>query len=295
MTRSEASKLSYMSLKDGLVGFKRLFSCRFENIAFQKWNDQKKEKDKTCSLIYIIEGEGTLTLDGSKGVAIGPGDIIQKLPGKNGVLSFTGICSEVAVLTLPEIFYNLYDRKSFDGSDNPVFHIGLHADLVFKFRKLGMEMDQWATTRIFKVIEKSLKLISEIQSIGFMVNNSGEEAGFWVTVRQDLCRGLQNRFSLPDFAKKFSMSYSSFRQGFTRYVGMPPGVFHINQRIEQVKMLLASSSLSVKEIANRFNYPDLPSFSKQFKKISGQTPGNYIKNFRNQFGHSSIGTAGEPA
>jgi len=282
-----------MSLSCGLKGFKKQFSCHFENITFQKWNDQKKEKERTCSLIYIIEGEGSLCIDEGREIPVGPGDVIQRLPGKKGVLCFQGRGSEQAVLILPEIFYNLYERKSYDGSDEPVIHIGLHADLVHKFQKLGQEIDQWATTRIFKVIEKSLKLIAEIQAIGFQVNACDEEAGFWVTVRRDLCRELQNRFSLPDFAGKFSMSYSSFRQGFTRHVGMPPGVFHINQRIEQIKMLLASSSLSPREIANRFNYPDLPSFSKQFKKITGQTPGNYIKKISGQFSPSKLDAAGD--
>jgi len=282
-----------MSLSGGLKGFKKQFSCHFENITFQKWNDQKKEKERTCSLIYIIEGEGSLSVAEGREIPVGPGDIIQRLPGKSGVLSFQGRGSEQAVLTLPEIFYNLYERKSYDGSDEPVIHIGLHADLVFKFKKLGQEIDQWATTRIFKVIEKSLKLITEIQAIGFQINSAGEEAGFWVSVRRDLCRELQNRFSLPEFAEKFSMSYSSFRQGFTRHVGMPPGVFHINQRIEQVKMLLASSSISLKEIVSRFNYPDLPSFSKQFKKITGQTPGNYIKHFSGQFCPPKLDVAGD--
>ena len=105
-----------------------------------------------------------------------------------------------------------------------------------------------------------------------------------IAVKRDLCRDLKNRFSLPDFAEKFSMSYSSFRQGFTKHVGMPPGVFHISQRIEQVKMLLAGSQLSLKDIASRFNYPDLPSFSKQFKKITGLTPRNYIRTYEDTLG-----------
>lgn len=278
MTRSEANKLSYMSLSEGLNGFKKLFSCSFEKITFQKWGDQQRDREKTCSLIYIIEGEGVLSPQSGREIPVGPGDVIQKLPGSSATLSFNGR-GEQAVLTLPEIFYNLYVRKSHDGSEAPVFHIGLHSELVEKFASLGREIREWATTRIFKVIEKSLKLIQEIQAISMMLNSHDEAESFWMSVRRDLCRELQNRFSFPEFAAKFNMSYSSFRQGFTRYVGMPPGVFHINQRIEQVKMLLASSQVSLKEIVSRFNYPDLPSFSKQFKKITGQTPGNYLKNF----------------
>jgi len=200
------------------------------------------------------------------------------------VLSFRGNGGEQAVLTLPEIFYNLYVRRGANGSDLSVFHIGLNADLVLKFRRLQLDIKEWATPKIFKIIERALKLITEIQAIRLLVNSNPESDPFWISVQRDLCRNLKSRFSLPDFAEKFSMSYSSFRQGFTKHMGMPPGVFHISQRIEQVKMLLAGSQLSLKEIASHFNYPDLPSFSKQFKKITGLTPRNYIKTYENPLG-----------
>ena len=284
MTKSEASKLSHLALSEGLSNFKNQFACTFEKISFLKWGDQKSGSAKSCSLIYIIEGEGSLALSNGKEESVGPGDVIQKVPGKSGVLNFKGSCVEQVVLTLPEIFYNLYGRKLFDGSDSPVFHIGLHADLVVKFRRLQQDIKEWATPKIFKIIEKSLKLIAEIQAIRLMVNSDPHMDPFWIAVKRDLCRDLKNRFSLPDFAEKFSMSYSSFRQGFTKHVGMPPGVFHISQRIEQVKMLLAGSQLSLKDIASRFNYPDLPSFSKQFKKITGLTPRNYIRTYEDTLG-----------
>ena len=279
MTKSEALELSYLALGTGLDSFKSQFACSFENIAYQKWGSQRKEEQRTCSLIYIIEGEGTLSTAKGRTEPIGPGDVIQQLPGKSGVLSFLSNRSEQVILTLPEIFYNLYSRNKVSGSNSTVFHIGLHADLVLKFRRLQLEIKEWATPKIFRIIEKSLKLITEIQAIRLLVNSDNARDPVWVSIRRDLCRDLKNRFSLPDFAEKFSMSYSSFRQGFTTHVGMPPGVFHIRQRIEQVKMLLAGSQVSLKEIARRFNYPDLPSFSKQFKKIAGITPRNYIKKY----------------
>lgn len=279
MTRSEANKLSYLALSEGLGNFKSQFSCTFEKISYLKWGDQKKREQKTCSLIYIIEGVGSLSFPNGRRESVGPGDVVQQFPGREGSLRFEGDICEQAVLTLPEIFYNLYARKSFNGSDSPVFHIGLYADIVLQFQRLHRDIKEWSTSKIFKVIEKSLKLIAEIQAIQLMNHSDPEIDPFWITVKRDLCCNLKNRFSLPDFADKFSMSYSSFRQGFTKHVGMPPGVFHISQRIEQVKMLIAGSQHSLKEIAKRFNYPDLPSFSKQFKKITGLSPRTYIKNY----------------
>ncbi len=282
MTRSEALKLSHLALNSGLDSFKSYFCCSFDRITFQKWGNQRDDDHKSCTLIYIIEGRGVVSFANGKTEQVGPGDIIQQLPGRSGVLDFFSETSKQAVLTIPEIFYNIYSRKVVKGSDSVIFHIGLYADLVMKFRHLQKDIDEWATPKIFKIIEKAVKLISEIQGIHFIVNSKAADNPFWITVQRDLCRDLKSRFSLPDFAKKFSMSYSSFRHGFTRHVGISPGSFHINQRIEQVKMLLAGSQISLKEVARRFNYPDLPSFSKQFKKITGITPRTYIAGFNQE-------------
>ena len=58
--------------------------------------------------------------------------------------------------------------------------------------------------------------------------------------------------------------------------------FHVNMltylhriRIRHAKELLADSSLKVQEIAYAVGFKDEKYFAKQFKKITGLTPGDY--------------------
>ena len=53
-----------------------------------------------------------------------------------------------------------------------------------------------------------------------------------------------------------------------------------HRRIEQVKILLQTTNLSVTDIAGRFGYTNMPYFSRVFKKETGCSPVEYRRSFR---------------
>jgi AraC family transcriptional regulator of arabinose operon len=64
---------------------------------------------------------------------------------------------------------------------------------------------------------------------------------------------------------------------FKRHKGITPWEFVIRCRIEKAGSLLRFSSHSVGQVADLLGYPDIYSFSKQFKAHTGQTPTQYRK------------------
>ena len=82
--------------------------------------------------------------------------------------------------------------------------------------------------------------------------------------------------SLPAIAEKIGMSYNTFRKEFTRVYGMSPSQYRVKSRCENAKQLL-SMGYSCKETADRLSYPDLYSFSHQFKLTTGISPRAYRK------------------
>lgn len=46
-------------------------------------------------------------------------------------------------------------------------------------------------------------------------------------------------------------------------------------RLEKIQSLLKSTELPLKEIAAAFNYADIYTFSRQFKRYVGQPPGEF--------------------
>lgn len=69
--------------------------------------------------------------------------------------------------------------------------------------------------------------------------------------------------------------YSYLSNLFSAVEGMTIEQFFINQKIEKVKEFLVYDELTVTEIAYRLGYSSVAHLSRQFKKITGQTPSQF--------------------
>ena len=71
------------------------------------------------------------------------------------------------------------------------------------------------------------------------------------------------------------MSRASFMRAFTRIAGCPPGTLLVRIRMEIACLLLAKTDSGLSDIALEVGYQTQASFSKVFKDVLGQTPGQY--------------------
>lgn len=60
--------------------------------------------------------------------------------------------------------------------------------------------------------------------------------------------------------------------------------FYISTRIQRVKELLLYEGLSIKEISYQLNYSSVSHLCLQFKKVTGQTPSEFKKQFKSNGG-----------
>jgi AraC-like DNA-binding protein len=77
-------------------------------------------------------------------------------------------------------------------------------------------------------------------------------------------------YAVAKVAQAMRMTYATFRRRFTRRMGIPPHAYQLQQRINLACGLL--DRLSVKVVAFRLGYKNESAFSKQFKKVVGQSP-----------------------
>lgn len=96
-----------------------------------------------------------------------------------------------------------------------------------------------------------------------------------VIIRERLLQGV----SPEDVASAVNMSYSWFRKLFKDYTGLSPAHYILELKIRQAKDLLSTTRQSIKEIAYRLNFDDIPYFSKVFKKYTGLSPQSYRDKF----------------
>ena len=60
--------------------------------------------------------------------------------------------------------------------------------------------------------------------------------------------------------------------------------FYISTRVQRVKELLLYEGLSIKEISYQLNYSSVSHLCLQFKKVTGQTPSEFKKQFKSNSG-----------
>jgi len=103
------------------------------------------------------------------------------------------------------------------------------------------------------------------------------------TVRK-ISEYINENFSKPlnlaQLSAKFNMSKYYLIRSFTKIMGVPPYNYLLGRRIGEAKKMLAFTSDSVSEIAEKCGFSDSAAFIACFKSHEGRTPLKYRKEFR---------------
>lgn len=80
-------------------------------------------------------------------------------------------------------------------------------------------------------------------------------------------------WSLEELAQTAGMSRTAFAQRFLALTGQTPMHYLTVWRMQKAEEMLVSSNMSMLDIAERIGYQSESSFSKAFKKCTGESPG----------------------
>lgn len=86
---------------------------------------------------------------------------------------------------------------------------------------------------------------------------------------------LHRDLYLEELAHLVNLSPSRLRHLFKRDTGQTLTQYLVSQRLNQARVLLETTHLSVKEIMNRVGISDSSHFARDFKKLFGLTPTTY--------------------
>ena len=94
------------------------------------------------------------------------------------------------------------------------------------------------------------------------------------TLLIDIQRRLEEDYkvTIPELAAELGISRATLNRRFLDTVGFSPVHYRNRCRMEKAKLLLSSSTLSVKEIANLLGYCHQFHFSEEFKRYCGVSP-----------------------
>ncbi|MBW4470598.1 MAG: AraC family transcriptional regulator [Stenomitos rutilans HA7619-LM2] len=89
---------------------------------------------------------------------------------------------------------------------------------------------------------------------------------------------LREDLTIGAIANELEMSQYYFSRLFKQSIGVSPYQYVMQQRIEQAKHLLRTTSLSVAAIAMQTGFSNQNQLTIQFRKFTGTTPSGYRKN-----------------
>lgn len=97
-------------------------------------------------------------------------------------------------------------------------------------------------------------------------------------IREHACRGI----TVDEVVAQVHASRSQLENRFRRFLGHSPQVEIRRVQLEKVRALLAESDLTLKEIADRAGFMHVEYLSVVFKRMTGETPGQYRRNVQLQ-------------
>lgn len=99
-----------------------------------------------------------------------------------------------------------------------------------------------------------------------------------MSLRTLMFSNLQKKLNVPEMARSMSVSESKFYSDYKKVFGISPTKDIINARIETAKNHLLSGKYSVSEVAEIVGYDNEFHFIRQFRDMTGVTPGKYREN-----------------
>lgn len=91
-------------------------------------------------------------------------------------------------------------------------------------------------------------------------------------------QGHEESFKLGKLADIACMSEAHFIRVFKQQMGITPNAYIISYKIELAQILLVTTDLPVKEIADKLGYYDSSYFNRLFRKMVGKSPLEYRRN-----------------
>lgn len=184
-----------------------------------------------------------------------------------------------------------WDTESLHAYDLPInepFYIPNHAMLSNMVRQIEIEffsqnnhremMMFCQMHRLFIWLDRSLHASAPEISVSKTLRPA------MIKLRRQIILHPEQEWSIGSMAKRVSLSTSRFHAVYKALFGTTPTQDQISARVENAKTLLQTRpELSIREAAAQLGYNDQYHFIRQFRTVTGLTPGVYRKQHTEPF------------
>ena len=229
-------------------------------------------------LLYITEGEGIFNSAHAKDVPLKAGDLFLLFPGewhtyyptgKHGWKSYwIGFKGK-----------NVDDRvkAGFLSVDKPIYHVGFSADIIRLYEeayKRAQEEAPYLQQILAGIVNHLVGLMYALER-SMELSKNHTRVDMINLARLRIRESLEVDLTIQQIAEDLGVSYSNFRKLFKEFTGISPALYQQDLRLQRAKELLATTTLSIKEIAYRLRFESPDYFSSKFKIKTGKKPSEF--------------------
>lgn len=229
-------------------------------------------------LLYITEGEGIFNSAHAKDIPLKAGDLFLLFPGewhtyhptgKNGWKSYwIGFKGK-----------NVDDRvkAGFLSVDKPIYHAGFSADIIRLYEeayKRAQEESPYSQQILAGIVNHLVGLMYALER-SMELSKDHTRVDMINLARLRIRESLEVDLTIQQVAEELGVSYSNFRKLFKEFTGISPALYQQDLRLQRAKELLATTTLSIKEIAYRLRFESPDYFSSKFKIKTGKKPSEF--------------------
>lgn len=223
--------------------------------------------------LLVLSGRGTYIGQDGVTTPVGPGDFVQRLPG---VQHMTPVLpdepwEELFVCVGRSYFEQLCSLGVVER--RPVLHPGLDQDLIQMMVDLLTHLEKSRRADGTHLLKATAILVRVSQ---LDADHSHRRGSRLVRLMDEaLAAANDHQAATRAAAEHAGLSYDQFRRQFSIEVGRSPVRYAIEQRIARARRLLERDRTAIESIALQLGYPDVATFSHQFRRFTGQSPSQY--------------------
>jgi AraC family transcriptional regulator of arabinose operon len=256
-----------------------IFGCGFLNKKKQFCN----ESDVVFhhyAVVVLLNGDGVYVDSEGSETKLYPGCLIQRIPGRHHSLYIKpdDTWLEFFICIGSDLFKALSGMNILTDNQE-ILYPGISHALLEKFDEFLHSMKNKNDTELFMLLPEALKIIFMLYEMHSENTGSSEDKEIVRQACLMLSHNPSARTSVHDVSKALGIGYEKFRKMFKAQMGIPPGNYLIQKRMDLARGFLVESSKSIKEISLELGFTDAYTFSKQFKGIVGMSPSDFRKTY----------------
>jgi len=227
------------------------------------------------ALVYLSSGALIYSDPEHAGIEVQTGDAFQRFPERPHRLQISA-GTRSHYIAVPAAVLELMRSLGVRSADNARLRIGVQSWILQRHRQVLHELRRSPPQRLMGVLCRMQQLLVDLH-----LHAASREVAPGAVRRIDeacalLSQDPNERSPLSTVATRVGLSYANFRKLFRTVTGLAPGDYRIRRRIDRAQELLLQGC-SPTEVARALGYPDLFTFSAQFKRCCGLSPRRFAR------------------